>query len=83
MKIKVCAIRDQQLDAYGQPIFAASIGHAIRSFGDAINSPESNMHKHAGDYNLYELAEYDDNTGRFENLELPKQIAIGKNMKEA
>lgn len=81
MKRNICAVRDRQMAAFGQPIFVPTTGIAIRSFADEINNPQSEMHKHPDDYDLYHLGTFDDDTGRFENLDSgPTQIALGKNL---
>lgn len=83
MKLIVLAIRDRAIDAFGRPMFMTATGAAIRGFGDEINDPraDNQMNKHPDDYDLYELGTWDDATGRFEQHEQPKQVAIGKNMK--
>lgn len=80
---KIVAVRDRALDAFGQPFFIPSNGAAIRSFQDEINNKDSELYKHPDDYDLYELGEYDDNTGTLaQGPEHPRQIAIGKNLKQ-
>lgn len=83
MKLKVLAVRDRAVDAFAQPMFVPHIGSAIRSFGDEINNNrEGNpLYAHPDDYDLYDLGEYDDQTGRIEQPTTPTQIAIGKNLK--
>jgi len=85
MKIQIVAILDRAAAAYGRPFFVNALGQAIRSFQDEVNrnAPENTMYHHADDYDLWHLAEYDDNTGHIEALkDGPKQIAIGKQMKQ-
>lgn len=85
MNLKIVAIRDRALDAYGRPIFVHTVGQAIRSFQDEINRAEANneMNKHPDDYDLYLLGDYDDSTGKITNVtDGPQQIAIGKNLKQ-
>lgn len=83
MKILVVSVKDRALDAYGNPFYVHALGQAIRSFSDEINrnAPDNTMYNHAGDYDLYHLGTYDNDTGTFENEERPIQIAIGKNLK--
>lgn len=82
-KLIVLSVRDRAADVFGRPFFAPSIGSAIRSFSDYINDTkeQSEMQKHPEDFDLYHLAEFDDETGVFECLPKPKQIAIGKDVK--
>lgn len=77
MRYKVVCIRDRAADVFGQPVFVAALGQALRSFGDEINNKESQMSKHPDDYDLYELGEFDDNEGLF-YANNPRQIAVGK-----
>lgn len=81
MIYKVLAVRDRAADAFGQPMFVAGIGGAIRSFGDEINrrEPNNSLAAHPEDFDLYELGEYDDSNASF-TCGAPRQIAIGKDM---
>lgn len=77
----ILAVRDRAIDAFGRPFSAPALGQAIRSFGDEVNNPESPMNRHPEDYDLYYLAVFDDNTGRFAAPdEGPRQVAIGKDV---
>lgn len=81
MILKIVAVRDRAADVFGQPNFVASIGGAIRAFGDQINNKEPNnaLAAHPDDFDLYELGTYDDETADF-NVHAPRQIAIGKDL---
>lgn len=81
MKYLVVAVRDRAADAYGVPMFVASLGGAIRSFGDEINRAAENnsLYQHPEDYDFYSLGTFDDATGSFE-CHIPKQIAVGKDL---
>lgn len=83
MRLIMCAVRDRAADAYARPMFVPSVGIAIRSFSDEINrnAEDNQMNKHADDFDLYELGEYDDETAKFIILDTPKQLAIGKQVK--
>ena len=84
MKYKSCLCSGSgDFDTYGQPVFVANVGGAIRSFGDEIKRPHSEerpnpMAKHPEDYDLFYLGEFDDQEGVFDGLVRPEQIAIGK-----
>lgn len=84
MKLKVVCVRDRAADVYGQPNFVLSIGSAIRSFADEVNNPRENnaFNKHPEDFDLYELGEFDDETGLFQ-CGTPRQIAVGKDLVRA
>lgn len=81
-RLQVVSVRDRASDCFGRPFFTPSIGTAIRSFSDHLNgTDDTEMVKHPEDFDLYHLAEFDDESGVFECLVKPKQIAIGKDLK--
>lgn len=80
---QVLAIKDRAVDAYMRPMYWPAIGAAIRAFGDEINraAQDNDMYKHPDDYDLYHLGIWDDNTGQYDVHEIPKMVAIGKQLK--
>ncbi len=60
MNIKMFSIYDQKAEAYNAPFCFNAVGQAIRAFADLANDPQSNINKHPADYNLFEIAVYDD-----------------------
>lgn len=83
MKLTLCTVKDRAADAYGRPMFVPSTGIAIRSFSDEINrqAEDNQMYNHSDDFDLYELGEFDDNTGLFSLHEQPKLLTLGKQVK--
>lgn len=83
MKQIICTVKDRAADAYGRPMFVPSAGVAIRSFSDEINrdNAENQLYNHPDDFDLYELGEFDDNTGLFSLHEQPKLLSLGKQVK--
>lgn len=78
MKHKVVSIRDKIADVYMLPSYFPNIGSATRTFGDAINDKESSLHKHPTHYDLFLLGEWDDNSGEYEPIDPPRQLAVGE-----
>lgn len=76
MIVKVFSVYDTSSATYSPPFFQPTIGSAIRSFGDAVSGPESNLTRHPSDFILFELASYDDNTGKFISLDQPNKLAV-------
>ena len=66
-----------------QPKFVPSIGVAIRSFSDEVNrqDAENQLFNHPDDFDLYEMGEFDDNTGLFTLHDQPKLVSLGKQVK--
>jgi hypothetical protein len=83
MKQIICTVKDRAADAYGRPMFVPSAGVAIRSFSDEINrnNADNQLYNHPDDFDLYELGEFDDNSGLFSLHEQPKLLSLGKQVK--
>lgn len=79
MTLKVFAVRDRAIDAYGQPFFVPAVGLALRSFSDEVNRSGSPMNSHPDDYDLYEVGEWDDSTGTLFPI-TPRMVSIGKDV---
>ncbi|UQT28871.1 nonstructural protein [Microvirus AZ-2020] len=60
--MKIFAVKDLAINAFGNPIFCKAQGQAIRSFMDECNNQESMMAKHPADYEMYYIGEYDEET---------------------
>lgn len=83
MILFMLAIKDRAVDAFGRPIFFPAVGAAVRAFQDEMNrvAPDNTMNAHPDDYDLYLLGTFEDATGHFEVEAIPKQVAIGKQLK--
>lgn len=62
-EMKVFSIYDSKAEAYMQPFFSQNKGTAIRSFADAAQQEEGQFAKHSADYTLFEVGEWDEDTG--------------------
>lgn len=63
MRLKVFSVFDSKAEAYLQPFFSTTVGMAMRSFGDAVKDEGHQFHKHAADYTLFQIGEFDDEKG--------------------
>lgn len=83
MKMTIVVVRDIAANVFAQPMFVASVGGAIRSFGDECQREDKGniMFQHPEDFELYELGWYGDGDAHFELHATPKQIAVGSNYK--
>jgi len=59
----IYSVHDSKALAYLPPFFMHNKNMAIRSFQDAVQDDGSSFHRHPEDYSLWELGEFDDNTG--------------------
>lgn len=82
MKTVILAVRDQKTVNFTQPVTAPTIGAAIRSWGDQLNSPDNKNNdqaRHPEDFSLWHLGDYDDNTGEITPCR-PEQVALATNL---
>ena len=63
MKLLVFSVFDVAVKAFGTPFYARTKGEALRGFSQACNNREHEFFKHAPDFQLFELGEFDDSTG--------------------
>lgn len=78
MALKICAVRDAAINAFGQPIFVRHVGEAIRSFTDEVNRDGSAIQAHPEDYELFHIGEYDDLTALVIPADRPISLVTGK-----
>lgn len=60
MKLKIFSVRDSALQAFVRPFFVPTTGVAIRGFTDEVNRVGSEMNIHPGDYELFAIGEFDE-----------------------
>jgi len=72
--LKVYAVFDVKAASYGSPMFLASNGIALRTFGEVCLNPESPLHKYPEDFSLYEIGSYDPASGELKTIQ-PKHLA--------
>lgn len=63
MKKKIYVVHDAKTETYGLPMFQHNRGHAIRSFSEQCNNPESLLYKYAEDFTLFEIGSYNEEKG--------------------
>jgi hypothetical protein len=82
MKMVIVSIKDTAADAYGRPAFVATEGVALRQFQDEVNraSDDNQLYKHSHDFHLYLLGTFDDVTGSFDLVDIPKLITRGNDV---
>ena len=81
MKVKVFTIRDDKMEQYNQPFFVQTIGAAEREFTDLANNPDQPISRHAEDYTLFLLGEYNQADGSIEMEPTPKPLIKGIEVK--
>lgn len=74
---KMFSIYDTKAEVYSLPQMFQSAGVAIRSFTDAVNTPDTSFAMHPEDYTLFEIGEFDDQNTSIKMLKTPHSLAIG------
>lgn len=83
MKLVMVSVRDSALDAFMRPFFVPTTGAAVRAFSDEVRRKDSEMYRHPADYVLFELGSFDEESGRVENLDSPRQLVRGIDIGES
>lgn len=61
--LKIFTVYDSKTEAYLPPFYAQATGAGLRIFIEAAGTAEHQFHKHAGDYTLFEIGEWDELRG--------------------
>lgn len=69
MIMKMFSIYDSKAKAYFPPFYCPAAGVAIRNFATAAGDESHEFHKHAADYTLFQIGEFDDATAIVQSLE--------------
>lgn len=87
MKLYAFAVHDSKAEFFSTPFFTRSLGEGLRGFEDEVNNKESQLNRHAGDFNLYLVGSFETENGRFEEIDpvhhgsaleyLPKDVNHG------
>jgi len=78
--LRICAVRDAAIDAFGQPIFVRHVGEATRSFIDECNRAGAPFNAHPEDYELFQIGIFDDSNGSIQTV-APVSLLTGKTAK--
>lgn len=82
MKLKVFTVYDSKIEAYMQPFYMQSKGQAIRAWSDTIQDEKTQFNKHPEDFTLFEIADYDEKSGKFENYLAPISLGTALELKQ-
>lgn len=73
-KLLVCSVYDNAVKAYLQPFFMRSRAEAVRNFAAAANNKEHSFNAYPGDYHLFALGHFDEETGKFDQFEVADNL---------
>lgn len=80
---KMYTVHDSKAGAYLQPFYARQNGEAIRSFAEACNQKDHNFYKFASDFTLFEIGEFDEQTGVITPMLVPLTLGNGVDYKQS
>lgn len=61
------SVLDLATETFARPFVVHHPRQAVRSFSDEVNNPESEIAKHAEDYELWSIGTFDDSNGAIES----------------
>lgn len=65
MELLAFSVYDIKAEYFTPPMFQRTVGEALRGFADEANNPNSQLHRHAGDFSLYQVGRFNQATGEF------------------
>lgn len=70
MQMLMFSIYDEKAEMYSRPFYAITVGEAIRTFTDAVNSENSPYNRHPEDYTLFSVGQFDDQLAELKDMTL-------------
>lgn len=80
MKHRVFSVYDGKVGIFMKPFLDPHLGNALRSWEEACTAPESPFHKYPSDFVLYEIGNFDDETGEIFCHDPKQQVATALEM---
>lgn len=74
MKIKLFTIRDQKLNQYQKPFGAPTVEAVAREIKSAVERGEGDVGRYPEDHDIYQIGEFDHDTGVLIPLKAPLHI---------
>lgn len=70
------SVRDIKAGTFGSPIFQQSVGIAVRGFIDFARTPDTLISNHPGDFELWQVGEFLQETGALVPLQTPVCLGV-------
>lgn len=77
MKKPVVAVFDKKIALYETPVIVRHNGEAIREFEILRKDTNTKFGKNPEDFDLFQIANYDETTGQYENLSPATHLISG------
>lgn len=82
MMTKVFSIYDSKGQIFGNPFNMPTTGMAVRAFNDLVNDKNTTVNRHPSDFVLYQIAEFDDQTGEYKNVNPHSMLGTASDYKK-
>lgn len=79
---KLYSLRDSKAEVYNPPQIYKTDGEATRSLHKAVNDPATFVNRYPEDYDLYQIGEFDEDKGRYINLDAPRHVCKAITLKQ-
>lgn len=79
--MKIISIKDTKANIFLQPNFQGTIPDAVRTFKMLLTN-DNLVSRFPNDYRLYQLGEFDSNTGKFEIFQTPNDLGSAEDHME-
>lgn len=76
MLLSVFCVYDSGVSTWMSPLFFRNKGEALRWWTDVCNNPETVVYKHPGDYTLFELGTWNDDSCQFDLLKASIRLGV-------
>ena len=74
MKYQIYSIRDSKGEMFYPPFFQKTPGEAERALSQLVQDPKTIVAQYPEDFDLYQLGEFDDVTGKILSLSTPQHV---------
>lgn len=82
MKLKVFAVYDKKAESYQNPFMQVTCGLAERIFRTMANDDKTTICQYPEDYELYYIADFETDTGSYDNLTENVRVCGAVDVKE-
>lgn len=74
MQYKVFTVYDSKVKFYKTPFVLRTAGEALRGWQEVSNDKTTQIGKYPADFTLFEIGEWDEESARFEQYEVKKNL---------
>lgn len=83
MLVKWYSIYDDAAKAFMQPFPSSADGLATRMFANLVNDGKSQVSQSPADFTLFFLTDFDDQTGKFQQVDRPVVVCTALSVKRS